>query len=136
MQVNQCDRCGKIYDPEEIGHDTKFKLFDYALSEVDSEDWDLCPECAEEFDEWVQNITRIENLKSKSKYQVGDVVTVARSKQIPDMKYYGMSGMILKLLDSGEYFVVFKDADPTIFQDEDLMKDERYKSALELFGFQ
>lgn len=136
MQVNQCDRCGKIYDPEEDKQDVMVEVRNPWKSSMSIEHYDLCPECAEEFDEWIQNITRMEDLKDKSKFQVGDVVAVARSKQIPDMKYYGMSGMILKLLDSGEYFVVFKDADPTIFQDEDLMKDERYKSALELFGFQ
>ena len=56
MQVNQCDRCGKIYNTEEDKQDVTLELRDLWQQSESLEKFDLCPKCSEEFDAWIQNV--------------------------------------------------------------------------------
>ena len=54
--VKQCDRCGKVYGRSEtgdfLGHEVVSMFLKYSETRGKGANYDLCPDCISELDEW------------------------------------------------------------------------------------
>lgn len=75
MDAKKCDRCGKYYDPDvNVGYIGEDRLFQhhgclYFYPVEDSPHIDLCPECSDRFESWLNEV-RNEKIR-----EIGDEIS-------------------------------------------------------------